>query len=392
MKSPLNKSSVQLLLVLSAVITANSCLIGPAQAKRLTFQTPAYEKMIDGSGPKTNDVAGQETAAPTAAAPVNLAPLSLNGPVETTTAISSNGYLKSTVAMTGFAPKGPIDPASKSIFLPSKSIGDRLGVGEKSILQEARNTGIMPLPLLQSEEEAQQKLDTIVSAEKTQMADLWESALTRSPDIQFVVQKMMPTSNPGHGSAIMMRMLSGAIFGAMGTVGMMAPGNYGMYAASNLGGSMLNSLLVGQENKNAKNARLSQTEGIMLYTIVRNTADKLVENYRSYKKSLVSLNKATSDLQELQNMVSEARANQDAAKQVEMEYTLRKGQREIDELSADVNRYRQCLVDLAGGEAVAKLDKQLDTETCKLDQQTPVVNPSNNMQAPQTAAAPGASS
>lgn len=370
MTSFVNKPNRQFLGLCGLAVAAGLALSQPCQAKRAVFQAPAYEKLISGAGPATNDVLSRTTAINTPSnGAVSLSPLTLNEAPSAEAQESSGAYLKSTITATGFAPKGPLDPGSKSLFQPKDSLNDRLG--EKSILKEARNVNAMPLPLMQSEEEAQSKIDTILDAEKTQMADLWESALTRSPDIQFVVQKLMPSSNPGHASAVMLRMLSSAIFGAMGSVSMMAPGNYGMYAANSMGANMVGSLLGLQENKIAKNARLSQTEGIMLYNIVRNTADKLVENYRNYKKSMSSMSTATNDLQDLQKMVAEARAAQDAPRQLEMEYTLRKAQRELDEIAADVRRYRQSLVDLAGSDSVAKLDNQLVAENTKVEEQTP---------------------
>src|SRR5207253_5552855 len=103
-----------------------------------------------------------------------------------------------------------------------------------------------------------------------------------------------------------------------------------MYGANSMGSSALSNLLGAQESKMARQAKLSESEGVMLFKIVRDTADKLVDNYRNYKKTLVTLNKAATDLQDLQNMVSESRSGQDAARQVEMEYTIRKAQRDLD--------------------------------------------------------------
>lgn len=354
-----------------------------AWAKRPSLQMPCYEKLLDGAGPETNDIHANPVKVEQ-----KLSPVTLN---EDTTSLktSSDGngghYLKSTVTATGFAPKGPIDPASKSLF-GAKDISQSNKLGQNDMLKQAKNVSAMPLPLMESEEEAQKKIDTILDAEKVQLADLWESTLTRSPDIQFVVQKLMPTSNPGRASTVMMRMLSSAIFGAMGAVTMLSP-SPAAYAGSNMGASMIMNVLQLQENKQAQKARLSQTESIMLYNMVRSTADKLVEFYRNYKKSMVGLAKSLSDLQDLQNMVAEARAGQDAAKQLEMEYTIRKAQRDCDTMSEDAKRFRQSLVDLAGAEALAKLDKQLEDEQGHIEQAI-TGSPTNQ----KTAAGPGAQS
>ena len=55
-----------------------------------------------------------------------------------------------------------------------------------------------------------------------------------------------------------------------------------------------------------------------------------------------------------------------------MEYTLRKQQRDIDSVAEDVRRHRLTLVDMAGDEAVDKLDKQLVEEQNKVAQGTEI--------------------
>jgi hypothetical protein len=66
-------------------------------------------------------------------------------------------------------------------------------------------------------------------------------------------------------------------------------------------------------------------------------------------------------------MVAEARSGQDSAKQLEMEYTLRKQQRDLDSIADDLRGHRQSLIDLAGADAVDKLDKELFDERNKLE-------------------------
>lgn len=380
-ESPLAQARTAALIAAGLVAMIVPTQAGAALAKRGALQSPIYEKLTEGAGPETNDVHERRLSRQGKAL---LCPVTLDSGAAAAADTQDTGMLKSSVSMTGYAPKGPIDPAAKSLFNASKSIGSE--DGEEKVLKAAKNVNAMPLPLMESAEETQKKIDTILDAEKVQLADLWESTLTRSPDIQFVVQKLMPTSNPGHASTIMMRMLSSAIFGAMGAVNMMAP-NAGVYAANNMGTSMIMNVLQLQESKQAQKAHLTQTESIMLYNMVRNTADRLVEAYRNYKKEMAVMAKSLTDLQDLQNMVTEARSGQDAAKQVEMEYTIRKAQRDVEAATEDVKKYRQGLVDLAGVEAVAKLDKQLDEEQARLDQRAPA--PGNNQQ---TAAAPGTQS
>ena len=277
---PKNRLRVLSWLALAAMFTTSNNT--PMFAKQVFFQTPAYSKLVLGAGPQTNDkVSSATTATAYADTSTALTPLTLSDPEPQESGQHSKSTLTATLTATGYVPKGPVDPAGKSLFLPDESISDRLT--EKGILKQATKVGLMPLPLQESTEELQQRADTEVDAEKVQLADLWESTLTQSPDIQFVIQKLIPTSKPGHTSTILTRMLGTAVFGAMGAMGTVAPGNMGVNAGGNMGASMIMNVLNLQEKKTAKLAQLSQTETIMLYNMVRGTADHLVDNYRGYK-------------------------------------------------------------------------------------------------------------
>lgn len=385
--------SKSFLLVLGAAVLTLQAGLAPCLAKRPTFNVPSYNKLNDGSGPETNDVSKQTPARTTSSGNNSIAPVRLDeGSASALPEDTSGGpMLKATVNATGFVPKGPVDPSSKSLFIAPTGIADKLGDN----LKKAKQVNVMPLPLLMSDDEAEKKVETMIDSEKAELAELWESALGRSPDIQFVIQKLMPTSNPGHGSTILMRMLSTAVFAGMGAGQMMMPNAGGVAITSTTGNALMN-MIGAQESKAAKNARLSQTEQIMLYNMVRTTADKLVDYFRNYKKTMAAMQKANTDLQDLQAMVSEARSGQDASKQLEMEYTLRRQQRDVDGVIEDLRRYRQGLVDLSGPEAVAKLDQQIQDEQSKIEQATPAGTPNPSPQggesvpSPQTAGNPPA--
>ncbi|HEY9712760.1 MAG TPA: hypothetical protein V6C72_04785, partial [Chroococcales cyanobacterium] len=156
----------------------------------------------------------------------------------------------------------------------------------------------------------------------------------------------------------MMNMLSTALYGAMGTVNMMAP-NMGTYVVTGMGGNMIQSVLGSTTGKLAAKAKLSETEQIMLFQIIRNTADKLVDNYRIYKKYYYGLDRAQSGLAELKDLALEAGKGQDPAKILEMQYTLRKDSNDVEMLVDDLKRARQHLIDTSGPDAVDKLDNEL---------------------------------
>lgn len=310
------------------------------------------------------------TAAPAEASATNSAAAAATPAPEAATTGGDNAaqnqtVLKSTVSENKFEPKEP--SAQETAALAPKSINetakDKSEETAEKVLKNARKVKVMPLALIPSADEAVEKLQKDESADKTELTDLWDATLTRSPDIQFVVQKLMPTTDHSKVTGLMTNMIAMAMYAGVGAASMSTnmgmPGMMGM----NSGMGMIGSVLSGVNQKQAKKAALTQTEQIMLYNMVRSTADKLVDNFRNYKKNLVSLNKANSDLVDLQNMVRDARSGQDAAKQIEMEYWVRKQERDIDMAADDVRRYRQTLIDMAGGDAVSKLDNQIAAET-----------------------------
>lgn len=233
-----------------------------------------------------------------------------------------------------------------------------------TVQEQAKALNLQPVALMESPEEVQDKAKLLEDSEKQQIAGLWESTLERNPKIQFVVQKLVPTSDKGHATHIMMKSMSSLLFGAIGSMGMIAP-NQGTYMAQNFAASLLGQLNGSIDKKALERMSLNQAELIMLYEMVTNTAQDVVDNYRSYKKNVQHMSRATTDLEELRNMAGLAAKT--PAQELEMQYTLRKAQRDVDSLVDDVHRYRQNLIDLAGREAVDKLDNLMNDEMQKLE-------------------------
>jgi hypothetical protein len=350
-----------------------------SSSKKAPLQASGYEKLSNGDGPATNDsgtapVTGThgQINVDSAATQDQLKPMTLhdqdasNQPGQGSDTPDGD-VLKSGVSTTDYVPK-----ENDSKELQSKSInGD-----SKSLVKKAGKVGLGPVQLVESQEETNKKVDAILTAEQMELSDLWEATLAKSPDIQFVVQKLQPTSNPAHLSTILTRLLSTAAFGGMGAAMMVSP-NMGMYAATSAGSSMIQQVLGMREKADAKRAKLSQEEELVMFKMVRDTCDRLVDSFRDYKKHFTSLNRATTDLADLKAMVAEARSGQDPSKQLEMEYTLRKQQRDIDGVASDVRRQRLTLIDLAGEDAVDKLDKQIVDEQNKVNEGTAIAPQDN---------------
>jgi hypothetical protein len=359
-----------------------------APSKKGSLQLDGYAHMTAGAGPTTNDVSNptpDASATPDPSANANatgnatadLKPVTLdsadNSSASGDSGTAGDGVLKSTVRETVVAPHDTNEQVlEEASVAPANASGKgkhKKGKEAKSLVQQGKDVAVGPLPLLTTDNDDKKTAEFINTAEKEQIADLWESTLTRSPDVQFVIQKLQPTSNQAHLNSTLTKLLGAAMYGAMGMSMMMMP-NSGMagYAMMSGGSSAISSVLGIAQNKADKRAKLSQEEQMIMLGIVRTTADKLVASYRDYKKFFVSLARASNDLQDLQAMAAEARSGQDAAKQLEMDYTLRKAQRDIDQISDDVRRNRCNLIDLAGTEAVAKLDKQIIWEQTQVDQ------------------------
>ncbi len=361
--------------LVSLMVATSVAYPGAAIAKRLSFQMPVQEKLNEGAGPVSAKPAPRK-----AASSHNLAPLGINGEEQKDDA---GGLLKASASVSQVSARPPAELNSatgKSESVVGKGLGSKV-LKDGNKVDVGKMVG--PLVLHESDAESSQKADTVVDADKRQVAELWQSTIDRNPDIQFVITKLQPTGDANHAMANTMKMLSGALFGAMNLAPLALGG--GVNAAANpaammgmgAGANLIQGLFVGHEEKNARKHQISQEQATILYKIVRDTADKLVCSFRDYKKNLVSMQRASVDLQDLQGMVAESRAGQDAAKQVEMEYTLRKARREIEKEMEDVRRHRQELSDLAGPEAVVKLETEMDDERMALEKLTGTDNPGN---------------
>lgn len=348
------------LLASTSIPPAYSISIGGSK-KSSAFDLPLADS-IDG------DTAGDaaQTQAPAANNP-DLAPLSLtdtkvNGTNATTgaTILDKDGTLNAAVTQNALAPKGPLEGENKELLAPTSVKGSKLSkLGSGNLSETAKSINVAPLALIESSNEVERKFDETQEAEREQLTALWEATLTRSPDINFVLQKLMPNSDPSKTTTVLMRLLSTAAMGGLGAAGMIMPGSGG-YMIQSGGYSVMQQLLNITDSKAAKNAKVTQTEQIQLYNMIRAQADKLSSSYRTYKAQHKSLYRANADLEDLKALAPEAK--KDGAKEFEIQYTLKKQHRDIEFLGSELNKTRQDLLDLAGNDAVAKLDGSIDDE------------------------------
>jgi len=296
----------------------------------------------------------------------SLAPISLGedkAEAETGDAGDGKQLMKLHAETMTVAPKGPLDGDGHGAgtTLPSKSLKTEIGTGKGEMIDKARSVSVMPMALMNTDTEEDQKVITDLEAERAQIAELWESTLNRSQDIQFVVQKLLPSSDGNRTTTALMRMISSTLATGI-SAGVMLTPSPGAYMGGQMISSMIYQLNNAHEAKVNKKAQIDQGQAISLYTLVRNTAEKVTDRYRDYKFYARRIERAQESLTNLQNMIQDARQGQDAAKQIEMEYTLSKAKGDVEEAVFQARRHRQNLVDLAGAEAVAKLDQAMQDQ------------------------------
>jgi hypothetical protein len=280
--------------------------------------------------------------------------------------VSKDGKIKLQAQRNVKNENNPLSTDTNSVVSNDAKLNNKL-------LKQAKKELIEPLALVESQGEAQQKLDIMGEADKQQLTDLWSATINRSPDVQFVINRMQPHTDPNHATSTVIKLLSGVLFSAAQAVPMMmgpGMGSMAMYGGIGSGGNLVQQLLYGNEKKNQQKQNISQEQATMLYKMVRDTADKLVIEFRNYKKCRSQYERSAKLLDDIKTMVTAARDSQDAAKQIDMEYTIRKAQHDLDDITDDARLHRQQLSDLSGADAVAKLDEQIDEEMTAINAAT----------------------
>jgi len=398
MLSNVSQRGVKVTLAALSLCLVNQVVMVPASygapKKSTALQLPANSSLDDSD---LNDTAGSDTPKPGTVLPA----LKLTDDADTGSSSRKIGIRHSTAESTSsttetkpyelesskneFVPKGPageettaapaISAVTTKVKTDAKAAKKKDGkqvaskdvtVTPDNVMPLADKQGLKPLALTDSSAEIEGKAAMLENGEQKQISQLWEATLQRSPDIQFVVQKLIPSSDGAHTSTVLMRLVTSALYAGVGTMGTVMPGQ-GAYAMQNGAVQVLSQISGAVEGKNAKKAVLNQSEMIALYQMVRHTADAMVDHYRDYKKNVVQIQRATADFEDLKAMAAES-----TSRPLETEYTLRKQKRDIETIADDVHRYRQNLLDMAGSEAVDKLDLDIAREMQMLEE-TPVV-------------------
>ena len=205
------------------------------------------------------------------------------------------------------------------------------------------------------------------SAELTneELGKLWEAALANSQDIQFIIEKLTPKKTsiePGGFAKDLGRAMYGCVLAGEGVAS--SPNQ-------SAGTSLIMGVLSDTNSKIDKKSSTKQSDAIMLYKMIRDTAHKLTTTFYNYKKYMNILDRANLDMLDLTAMVSNTREKLDPSRQLELGYLLRKQARDIESLQASMNRYHKELIVLCGKAAVDNLDTQL-AENISLSRRTAI--------------------
>lgn len=239
---------------------------------------------------------------------------------------------------------------------------DNLNARKGKLIEQAKRSNLMPLPTLVDDAEEDAKLITDANREKEHLFELWEATLCRSPDIQFVVQKLMPSSDKNRTNTAMLRTISAIISNGVNAGTIAYGANPFAMAGSQLSSNMLQSFFNLQDAKGNALTQIDQGQILTLYQMVRGIADSVSETYRDYKFYVRKIDSAQARALKFQGLIQETRTEQDALKQVELEYINDKLLEDIGDVVYMARRHRQKLVDFAGNDSVSKVDKSFEEQ------------------------------
>jgi hypothetical protein len=255
-------------------------------------------------------------------------------------------------------------PAPKMGAIKLDSTGTPKSPAPDTILDRARSVNLLPPALVPDEKEQRDVQKLMTESERNQLEALWSATIQRSQEIQFVIDRLQPHSDAHRDNSLIVRTIGGVLQGAMNAAPYVAPAGLprlGMGA----GGSMLGGIINGHDAKGLQKAQVSREQLIVLYKMVQDTADKLVRDYREYRKARNEYSRAMISMQDAQAL-SGAIDEKGKMQQYFVDFTLRLARRDVERAEDQMRTTQQQLADLAGTDAVAKLNGQVDEEQMAL--------------------------
>lgn len=250
-----------------------------------------------------------------------------------------------------------------------------------STLENAEKANCLPLTLFPSREEVAEKRRLALDSQKSQLSALWTATIERSEDIQFVVKVLQPQTDQKHAVAKGLSLVGGALYNLGSTMSPGARPGLGLIGAPDLTKLF---------NPSDKGPPISVGETLVLYKMVRDSADALVENYRNYRRVIAERDAAKMDLSDLEDLRQSVLSDDKSLSTLQFDYTIKKAERDVILSEEKTELYRQKLLDQAGPEAVENLDGQIAKERNALARVIgrPDINPPLALPQPESAAAP----
>lgn len=219
-----------------------------------------------------------------------------------------------------------------------------------------------PLILHPTTEEDKAKFTQEQEIERSELNMVWQAALRKSAETQRILKKLIPSGDPVKTRKLFEALLSMPIYvGSTSDGSTIAPsfGPYGSYPRPVMRDYNFSNFCILLDNPayvESKSEKISMIERRDFYNTFRNTCEEVIGYYRDYKLMRKKLSNANEDFEDLKKMVADSK-EADTAKQIEMQYILKKQQKEIEEIGKKLEEFRKRLVESTDAEAVNSLDK-----------------------------------
>lgn len=90
-------------------------------------------------------------------------------------------------------------------------------------IEQAEKVNLVPLALIPSEGEIDNYREVSLDLEKKEILALWTATINRSPDIQFVINIVQPSTDKKHTASTATKYLGGALFDGLQVAPMFSP-------------------------------------------------------------------------------------------------------------------------------------------------------------------------
>ncbi|MCW5824895.1 MAG: hypothetical protein KIT34_19010 [Cyanobacteria bacterium TGS_CYA1] len=223
-----------------------------------------------------------------------------------------------------------------------------------------------PLILAPNTDEGKAKLTQEQEIERHELIMVSQAALRKSTETQRILKKLIPSGDPVKTQKLFETLLSMPMYcGSTSDGSSIDPsfGPYGSYPRPVMRDYYFSNFCILLDNPTyveSKREKISMIERRDFYNTFRDICDKVVGLYRDYKLMRKKLLNANEDFEDLKKMVADSK-EADTTKQIEMQYILKKQQREIEEIGKQLEEFRKRLVEFTDEDAVNTLDKPVYT-------------------------------